>query len=121
MEVFAEFRFEAAHRLPHVAPEHKCARMHGHSYRARVVVAGPLDAARGWVIDFDDIHRAARPLVDQLDHRVLNEVQGLENPTAEHIARWLWRGLKPALPGLAAVRVEEGQGMGCVYRGETVP
>lgn len=118
MEVFAEFRFEAAHRLPHVPTDHKCARMHGHSYRVRVHVTGPLDPVRGWVVDFDVVHRAVAPLIAQLDHRVLNEVRGLENPTAEQIARWLWRGIKPQLTGLSQVVVEEGQGMGVACRGE---
>ena len=118
MEVFAELRFEAAHRLPNVPPDHRCARMHGHSYRATIHVEGDVDPRSGWVIDFAAIQAAAAPLIAQLDHHVINEVPGLENPTAEHIARWLWRGLASHVKGLAKIVVEEGQGMGAVYRGE---
>ena len=116
-EVYADLHFEAAHRLPNVPEWHRCARLHGHSYRVRVTVRGPVEARSGWVVDFAVVEHAAGSLVAQLDHRTLNDVKGLENPTAEHIARWLWNGIEPLLPGLWAVTVEEGQGMGCTYRG----
>ncbi len=116
-EVYADLRFEAAHRLPNVPEGHRCARLHGHSYRVRVTVRGPVDARSGWVVDFAVVEHAAHSLIAQLDHRTLNDVKGLENPTAEHIARWLWNGIEPSLPGLWSVTVEEGQGMGCTYRG----
>lgn len=118
-EVFREFTFEAAHRLPHVPPGHKCGRLHGHSYRAAVHVTGPVDAHAGWVTDFADIKAAFQPLLDDcLDHRYLNEVPGLENPTSEHLARWIWQRLHPRLPGLSQVVVRETCTSGCVYRGE---
>ncbi|MBE0593816.1 MAG: 6-carboxytetrahydropterin synthase QueD, partial [Gemmatimonadales bacterium] len=99
MEVFREFTFEAAHRLPHVPEGHKCARLHGHSFTVVLHVEGSLGADSGWVVDFADIKAAFRPIHDQLDHRYLNEIDGLENPTSEHLARWIWQRLKPALPG----------------------
>lgn len=118
MEIYKEFTFEAAHRLPHVPHGHKCARLHGHSFRVRVSVRGGLDARLGWVMDFGDLKTAFRPVHEALDHRYLNEIPGLENPTSEVLARWIWDRLKPTLPGLAKVAVRETCTSGCVYRGE---
>jgi 6-pyruvoyltetrahydropterin/6-carboxytetrahydropterin synthase len=118
MEVFKEFRFEAAHRLVGVPEGHKCARLHGHSYRVRVYVEGPPDPTVGWVIDFAGIKQAFQPIRERLDHALLNEVEGMGNPTAENIARWIWLRLKPALPGLSRLEVRETPTSGCVYRGE---
>ena len=118
MEVFKEFTFEAAHRLPHVAADHKCARLHGHSYRVVVHVEGPVDPASGMVIDFTDIKAAFKPIVDeQLDHYYLNDVAGLENPTSENLARWIWEKIDASLPLLSAVEVRETCTSGCIYRG----
>ncbi len=116
MEIFREFSFEAAHRLPNVRPDHKCARLHGHSFRVEVHVSGPVDPDLGWVLDFADIKTAFRPLHDQLDHRYLNEIAGLENPTSENLAVWIWDRLRADLP-LSAVVVRETCTSGCVYRG----
>ncbi|MEO6446728.1 MAG: 6-carboxytetrahydropterin synthase QueD [Gemmatimonadaceae bacterium] len=121
MEIFKEFTFEAAHRLPNVPDGHKCARLHGHSFHVRVTLAGPPGERSGWVMDFADIKAAIRPVHDQLDHRYLNEIPGLENPTSEVLARWLWGALVPALPALAALQVRETCTSGCVYRGEDEP
>ena len=118
MEIFKEFRFEAAHRLPHVPSNHKCARLHGHSFIVQVFVRGPVGAQSGWVIDFADISAAWQPLHAVLDHNFLNEVEGLENPTSEVLARWIWRRIAPALPLLSQVVVRETCTSGCVYRGE---
>jgi 6-pyruvoyltetrahydropterin/6-carboxytetrahydropterin synthase len=118
MEIFKEFGFEAAHRLPNVPDGHKCARLHGHSFRVRVTVRGPVDAHAGWVLDFAELTRAFEPLHERLDHRYLNEIAGLENPTSEVLARWLWRELRTALPGLASIEVRETCTSGCVYRGD---
>jgi 6-pyruvoyltetrahydropterin/6-carboxytetrahydropterin synthase len=117
MEIFREFTFEAAHRLPNVPDGHKCARLHGHSYRVQVHVQGDVDPAAGWVMDFSEIKKAFQPLRDQLDHYYLNEVPGLENPTSEVLARWIWDRLIGQLP-LSAVTVRETCTSGCVYRGE---
>jgi 6-pyruvoyltetrahydropterin/6-carboxytetrahydropterin synthase len=118
MEIFKEFSFEAAHRLPHVPEGHKCGRLHGHSFRVEVTIRGPVGAESGWVMDFADLKQAFQPLYEELDHRYLNDIPGLENPTSENLARWLWRRLGPVLPGLAQILVRETCTTGCVYRGE---
>lgn len=118
MEIFKSFTFEAAHRLPHVPDGHKCARLHGHSFRVEIRVAGPVDPHAGWVMDFADLKAAFAPLHEQLDHRYLNEIEGLENPTSENVARWIWERLRPRLPALAQVTVHETCTSGCVYRGD---
>ena len=118
MEIFKEFRLEAAHRLPHLPPEHKCARLHGHSFRVEVHVRGEVDPHLGWVQDFAELKAAFQPLHELLDHSYLNEVEGLENPTSENLARWLWERLLPSLPGLARIVVRETCTSGCVYAGE---
>jgi 6-pyruvoyltetrahydropterin/6-carboxytetrahydropterin synthase len=117
MDIWKEFGFEAAHRLPNVPAGHKCARLHGHSFRVEVHVAGPLDPTLGWVMDFADLKAAWRPLHDALDHRYLNDVPGLENPTSEVLAGWIWARLAPSLPGLSRVVVRETCTSGCSYRG----
>ena len=121
MELYKEFTFEAAHVLPEVPEGHKCRRLHGHSFRVRVTVRGALDPRLGWVMDFADLKRAWAPLDDALDHRYHNEIPGLENPTSERLAQWIWRRLAPALPGLAAIEVQETCTSGCTYRGEDEP
>ena len=121
MRIFKEFSFEAAHRLPNVPDGHKCARLHGHSFHVRVSVDGPVGDRTGWVMDFADLKSAFRPIYDQLDHRYLNEIVGLENPTSENLARWIWRQLHPTLAGLAEVEVRETCSTGCIYRGDDEP
>ena len=116
--IFKDFSFEAAHRLPNVPEGHKCARLHGHSFRVRVVIEGPVDTRTGWVMDFADIKAVVRPLEDRLDHYYLNDIEGLENPTSEELARWIWRALKPQLPLLAAIEVRETCTSGCTYTGD---
>ena len=117
MNVFKEFTFEAAHRLPNVPADHKCARLHGHSFRVAIHVEGELGADSGWVLDFADIEQAFAPLHEQLDHRYLNEVEGLENPTSEVVAMWIWARLEPTLPGLDQVVVRETCTAGVSFRG----
>ena len=89
MELQKTWHFEAARRLTGLPPEHRCARMHGSSFVVEVTVRAPLDPKTGWCVDFDDMETAWRPLWSQLDHTLLNEVPGLENPTTEHVALWL--------------------------------
>lgn len=117
MDIFKKIQFEAAHRLPNVPPGHKCARLHGHSFTVELHVEGPVDPKLGWVVDFADIAKAFDPLFKQLDHNYLNEIEGLENPTSEHIAKWIWDRMKPALPLLSKVVVQETCTAGCIYRG----
>ena len=118
MEIFREFRFEAAHRLPNVESGHKCARLHGHSYSVAIHVRGPVAERSGWVMDFADIDTAFKPILGRLDHYYLNEIDGLENPTSEVLARWIWVRLRPSLPGLSKVVVRETCTSGCIYEGE---
>lgn len=101
------FRFESAHRLPHVPAGHKCARLHGHSYRVSLTLRGPVDPHFGWIVDFGDLTAAFEPLRQRLDHYYLNEIEGLENPTSEVLARWIFDRMKPAVPLLACVEVSE--------------
>lgn len=121
MEISKTFHIEAAHRLPNVPEGHKCARLHGHSFRVEVHVRGPLDPRLGWVMDFADIKSAFAPLFEQLDHRYLNEVDGLDNPTSENLARWIWERLQARLPLLARIVVHETCTSACSYAGPTAP
>ena len=118
MEIYKEFHFEAAHRLPNVPEGHKCARLHGHSFHVRLSVEGTPGEHSGWIMDFADLKAAFKPIYNQLDHYYLNDIEGLENPTSENIARWIWDRLKPDLPEPSAIEIRETCTSGCVYRGE---
>ena len=107
MKITQAFSFEAAHHLPHVPPTHRCHRMHGHSYRVELRLDGPVDPVSGFVVDFFDVEAAFAPLLARLDHVCLNDIEGLDNPTAENIAVWIWERVRPALPLLAGVVVYE--------------
>jgi queuosine biosynthesis protein QueD len=111
------FTFEAAHRLPHLPETHKCYRLHGHSFRVEVQVEGEIDPHTGWFMDYAEIKRAFEPLHERLDHNYLNEVEGLENPTSENLAVWIWQRLGPALPALVKVVVHETCTARCEYGG----
>jgi 6-pyruvoyltetrahydropterin/6-carboxytetrahydropterin synthase len=112
-----EFKFEAAHRLPKVPQGHKCARLHGHSFKVELAVSGPVNPETGWFIDFADLFDRWGPLHAVLDHNYLNEVPGLENPTSEVLAKWIWDKLKPGLPSLEQVTLFETCDARCEYRG----
>ena len=112
------FHFEAAHDLPTFPEGHKCRRLHGHSFRFDVIVEGEVDPAKGYLIDYGDIKKAADPLVRRLDHYYLNEIEGLSNPTAESLARWIYERLKPQLPLLMSIVVNETCTSACDYSGE---
>jgi 6-pyruvoyltetrahydropterin/6-carboxytetrahydropterin synthase len=118
VEIFKAFTLESAHRLPNVPAGHKCARLHGHSFRVEIHVSGPVDPQLGWVLDFADVKASFDPLFRQLDHNYLNDVPGLENPTSENLARWIWQKLEPSLPQLSAVVVHETCTSGARYTGE---
>jgi 6-pyruvoyltetrahydropterin/6-carboxytetrahydropterin synthase len=111
------FHFEAAHNLPTFPDGHKCRRLHGHSFRFDVIVEGDVDPAKGYLIDYGDIKKAAEPIVRRLDHYYLNEIEGLSNPTSEVLAEWIFDKLKPALPQLTAIVVHETCTSSCEYRG----
>lgn len=117
MDIFKVFTVEAAHRLPHVPDGHKCARLHGHSFRIELHLSGPIDPRAGWVMDFADVKTAFQPIYDQLDHHYLNDIPGLDNPTSEQLATWIWDQAKPVLPLLSAVVVHETCTSGCRYTG----
>ncbi|MCB9476807.1 MAG: 6-carboxytetrahydropterin synthase QueD [Deltaproteobacteria bacterium] len=118
MEIFKDFTFEAAHHLPGAPEGHKCRRLHGHSFRVRVYLEGEPGAETGWIRDFGEIKQLFKPIHDALDHRYLNEIEGLENPTSENIAVWIWRRLSPTLPELSRIVIQETCTSGCEYRGE---
>ena len=118
MEIFRVFRIEASHSLPRLAPGHPCRKVHGHSWRVEVHAAGPVDEDRGWVMDFADLDAAFAPVLRELDHAHLNDVPGLENPTSERLAQWVWGRVRPALPALSRVVVWETEAAGCAYAGE---
>ncbi|MCH7993278.1 MAG: 6-carboxytetrahydropterin synthase QueD [Planctomycetes bacterium] len=111
------FGFEAAHRLPNVPEGHKCRRLHGHSFRVELICEGEIDPHTGWLIDFADIKRAFEPVYARLDHRYLNEIDGLENPTSENVARWIWERVRATLPMLVQITVAETCTARCEYFG----
>ena len=117
-ELVKTFRFDAAHALPNVPAGHKCAAPHGHGYRVDVHVVGEVDPHVGWVMDYGEIKRIVAPLIDQLDHRNLNDIDGLANSTSELLAAWLWERIRPRLPQLSAIAVYESDAAKCIYRGE---
>ena len=117
MEIFKVFKFDAAHRLSNVPAGHKCAQLHGHSFRVEIHLRGKADLQTGWVMDFADITAACLPVIDQLDHKYLNDIAGLANPTSENLARWIWQNLLPSLPQLSKIIVQESTESGCIYEG----
>ncbi len=117
MEIYKEFGFDAAHFLPLVPEGHKCRQMHGHTYHLRVYIKGMPEPATGWIMDFKLLKDQVLPLIDQVDHRLLNEIPGLENPTAENITIWFWERLKPQLPGLSHIELKETPTTGVLYDG----
>lgn len=120
MEIFKEFHIEAAHRLPNVPEGHKCSRLHGHSFIVRIYVSGTPGEHSGWIMDFTDLKIAFKPIFEQLDHHYLNEIEGLENPTSENLAIWIWNKLKPKLEELSRVEIFETCTSGCIYLGPDI-
>lgn len=117
LELATTFTFEAAHQLHRAPAGSKCSRLHGHSWKVDVLVEGELDEEYGWVVDFDEIARAFEPVYDELDHRHLNDIEGLQTPTSEHVAIWIWDHLSDALPQLSGITVHETCTARCTYRG----
>lgn len=115
-ELRRTYRFEAAHWLPRVPEGHRCRSIHGHSYELEIELGGELDPELGWVLDYAAIDAVVAPLVDLLDHVCLNEVEGLENPTSELLARWVHERVSGDLRGLQAVTVRETPTSAAVYR-----
>jgi 6-pyruvoyltetrahydropterin/6-carboxytetrahydropterin synthase len=117
VRLIKQFHFEAAHDLPTFPPDHKCRRLHGHSFRFDVIVEGEVDPEKGYLIDYGGIKIVVDPIVRRLDHYYLNEIEGLNNPTSEHLAKWLWDRIKPVLPMLSEIVVHETCTSSCQYRG----
>ena len=113
-----DFLFEAAQTLPCAPEGHKCRKMHGHSFKLEIAIEGEVDAETGWIYDHSRISGVVEPLIELLDHKYLNEVPGLENPTIELMAAWFWQKLAPSLPGLAEIVIHETPTARCIYRGE---
>ena len=118
VELKKSFQFEAAHSLPNLPPSHKCYRLHGHSFKVELTVAGECDQQFGWLVDYADISAAFQPSWEKLDHRHLNEIEGLENPTSENIARWIWNEVQSEIPLLTSVEIAETCNASCIYRGQ---
>jgi 6-pyruvoyltetrahydropterin/6-carboxytetrahydropterin synthase len=118
VELRKSFRFEAAHHLPFAPEGHRCRHIHGHGYVVEVVVEGDIDPERRWLIDYGEILRRCEPIKARLDHKLVNEIPGLESGTAEDLSIYVWKELKPHLPELAAVTVRETATSSCTYRGD---
>jgi len=118
MKIYRDFKFEAAHFLPSAAPGHPNSRVHGHSFRARILIEGEPSPETGLIVHFDELSKAVSDVKDALDHRMLNEVLGLEAPTLERIAMWMWERVRARVPGLVEVQiVRDSCGEGCIYNG----
>ncbi|AEM71927.1 queuosine biosynthesis protein QueD [Allomuricauda ruestringensis DSM 13258] len=117
MILFKHFNFDSAHFLPNVPDGHKCRILHGHTYRLTLYFEGELDKDLGWVIDFSDIKRAVNPIIGRVDHKLLNDIEGLENPTCEQVAIWLWDKIKAKIPQLCKIKLYETPTSGVVYEG----
>ncbi|WP_078063689.1 6-carboxytetrahydropterin synthase QueD [Pseudodesulfovibrio indicus] len=118
MDIYVTMTFDAAHKLPNVPDGHKCSRLHGHSFGVDIHVSGDISDATGWVVDFSDLKAIAAPVIGTLDHNYLNDIPGLDNPTSENIAIWIWDKLKDNLPGLSKVVVKETPSSGAIYSGK---
>jgi 6-pyruvoyltetrahydropterin/6-carboxytetrahydropterin synthase len=117
MIIYKQFSFDAAHFLPVVPEGHKCGNMHGHTYRLTVFIEGHPDEKSGWIIDYGDLKKSIQPVIEKLDHHLLNEILGLENPTSENLAIWLWHKIKPLVPELVKIELKETPSSGVIYEG----
>ena len=118
MLIFRQFSFDSAHFLPNVPEGHKCKAVHGHTYRMVAYFEGEPDETLGWVADFADIKKIIQPIIEAIDHKLLNEIPGLENPTCELIAVWLWNKIKAELPYLSKIELVETLTSGVIYEGK---
>ena len=118
MIIFKKFAFDSAHFLPNVPEGHKCKNIHGHTYHLTVFLEGDLEEDLQWVMDFKELKDVVKPVIDRLDHNLMNEIEGLENPTAERITIWIWDQIKPKLPLLSKLELNETPTSGVVYYGK---
>lgn len=117
MIIYKIFRFDSAHYLPNVPKGHKCGGMHGHTYILKVSLKGEIGQQTGWVMDYTLLKSAVKPWIDLLDHQVLNTIPGLENPTSENLCIWLWEKIRPVLPELFRIELNETPDSGVIYEG----
>ncbi len=117
MEIYKEFAFDAAHFLPNVPEGHKCKQIHGHTYHIRVYIKGTPEVNLGWIMDFKELKDIISPIIEKVDHQLINNVPGLENPTAENITIWFWDQLKPQLSNLSKLELKETPSTGVIYDG----
>jgi 6-pyruvoyltetrahydropterin/6-carboxytetrahydropterin synthase len=118
MIIYKQFTFDSAHFLPNVPEGHKCREMHGHTYHLTIFAEGALLEPEGWVLDFTDLKLVVKPIIEQLDHKLLNNIQGLENPTSEVLVTWLWKQIKPSLQALKRIELKETPTSGVIYEGD---
>lgn len=117
MIIYKKFVFDAAHFLPNVPKGHKCKNMHGHTYGLTIFIEAKVKQPEGWLMDYADLKAGVKPVLDKLDHHYLNDIPGLENPTSEILAEWLWLQLKPVLPELKRIELNETATSGVIYEG----
>lgn len=118
MTVFKQFTFDSAHFLPNVDDNHKCRSVHGHTYILTIYIEREPDKNLGWVMDFAEIKSAVLPVLKIIDHKMLNDIPGLENPTCELIAKWLWEKIKSLIPSMNKIELRENPASGVIYEGE---
>jgi len=116
--LYKQFSFDSAHLLPNVPEGHKCRELHGHTYHLTIYLEGNVQEDRGWLMDFTDVKKAVKPVIDLVDHKYLNDIPGLENPTTEMFSVWLWGKIKPLLPQLKRIELKETPTSGVIYEGE---
>lgn len=118
MKIFKKFTFDSAHFLPNVPEGHKCKEIHGHTYKLTVFLEGELEKDLNWVSDFAEVKRVIKPVIDRIDHKLLNNIEGLENPTCEQIAIWLWDKIKGDMPLMSRIELHETPTSGAIYEGK---
>tara|TARA_B110000444_G_C18805268_1_gene579594 strand:- start:377 stop:733 length:357 start_codon:yes stop_codon:yes gene_type:complete len=118
MDIYKIFNIESARSLPNLPDSHPCKNIHGHSFKIKIIVSGKINKSTGMVIDFDEIDKLFNPIHSLIDHKYLNNIEGLENPSSENLAIWIWEKLKPKLPTITQIEIKETDKTGCIYKGE---
>ena len=118
MMIFKKYFFDAAHFMPNYSKDHKYGRVHGHTYEVVVRVDGNIDNQNNWVINYDELDDYVTPLLKVLDHKTLNDISGLKNPTSENLAKWFWLKLKKKIKNLESIEINRPRIGGCIYKGD---
>ena len=118
MNIYKIFNIESARSLPNLPDSHPCKNIHGHSFKIKITVSGKINKATGMVLDFNQIDEIFNPIHLLIDHKYLNDIKGLENPSSENLAIWIWKRLKPKLPTIIEIEIKETSETGCIYKGE---